>query len=80
MDGLDEFFQQGELLESPRASISDEMSVGGVLYNVLKIRLLPNQRTIVTSRPESANLLYLKWGSDLKIKRIEVVGFTQKTA
>ena len=80
LDGLDEFREQNELLESPVTSVSQETNIGAVLHNILKplAGCFPNQTTILASRPESGNTLYLRWGKKVEIKRVDVIGLSEK--
>ena len=76
LDGLDEFCELSEILQSAPSSLTDEMSIGGVMYNIL-MGIFDGQRTILSSRPESANVLYSTLGRSLNIKRVDVVGFSK---
>ena len=81
VDGLDEFCEQKEILQSQPALLSELMSIGGVLHNLLgPLRVLSrNQRTIIASRHESANAMYRNWGKVIEIKRVDVIGFNRQT-
>ena len=76
-DGLDEFCEQSEILQSARALLTDETSIGAVMNNIL-IGIFPCQTTVVASRPEGANILYSMLGTTFNIKRVDVVGFSKE--
>ena len=76
-DGLDEFYEQSEILQSARALLTDETSKGAVKHNII-IGIFPCQTTIVASRPEGANILHLMLGTTFSIKRVDVVGFSKE--
>ena len=80
LDGFDEFREQNELLESCGTSFSEETNIGAVLHNMLKplTGCFLDQTTILASRPDSANTLYLRRGKKVKIKRVDIVGFTME--
>ena len=81
LDGFDEFCEQKETLQNLSALPSDQMSIGGVVHNILTnlTGFFSDLRIVIASRPESANILYSTLGKKLEIKRVDVLGFSRET-
>ena len=78
VDGLDEFCQLNGLFHKPPPiGVSVKSSIATVVHTVLT-KCFPNCTSIVAGRPESATRLFCSWGRGMKIKRVDVIGFSEE--
>ena len=77
LDGLDEFCKIEELVKNHPDPLSKKTSVTSIIFTMLNGRF-PNCKRILAGRPESVTTVYSSWARKYKIKRVDIVGFSEE--